>query len=179
VAVLLMSIALSATIRPSLLLAIIQLAMSAVLLSTSWWLLQSVDPLGFPFSLHHVLAVICAIASFALIVQPLRRRTALRIDVTGLGQIRLGETLPNAEAGSTPRSDALGEVVQLRQGSTLWPSLMVLRLQAVSGRLTTLILLPDSLSDDAFRALSVACRWIAVSQANHDALSKDTSPWVG
>ena len=153
--------------------------MSAVLLSTSSWLLQSADPLGFSFSLQHVLAIICAIASFALIVQPLRRRTALRIDVTGLGQIRLLETLPDAEAGSTPWSDAVGEVVQLRQGATLWSSLMVLRLQAVSGRLTTLILLPDSVSDDAFHALSVACRWVAASQANHDALSKDISPWVG
>ncbi len=174
-----MSIALSATIRPSRLLAGLQFAMSAVLLSTSSWLLQSADPLGFSFSLQHVLAIICAIASFALIVQPLRRRTGLRIDVTGLGQIRLLETLPDAEAGSTPWSDAVGEVVQLRQGSTLWPSLMVLRLQAVSGRLTTLILLPDSVSDDAFHALSVACRWVAASQANHDALSKDISPWVG
>jgi hypothetical protein len=174
-----MSIALSATIRPSRLLAGLHFAMSAVLLSTSFWLLQSADPLGFSFSLQHVLAIICAIASFALIVQPLRRRTGLRIDVTGLGQIRLLETLPDAEAGSTPWSDAVGEVVQLRQGSTLWPSLMVLRLQAVSGRLTTLILFPDSVSDDAFHALSVACRWVAASQANHDALSKDISPWVG
>jgi len=174
-----MSIALSATIRPSRLLAGLHFAMSAVLLSTSSWLLQSADPLGFSFSLQHVLAIICAIASFALIVQPLRRRTGLRIDVTGLGQIRLLETLPDAEAGSTPWSDAVGEVVQLRQGSTLWPSLMVLRLQAVSGRLTTLILLPDSVSDDAFHALSVACRWVAASQATHDALSKDISPWVG
>jgi hypothetical protein len=175
---LLMSIALSATIRPSRLLAGLHFAMAAVLLSTSLWLMQSAASFGFSFSLPHVLAILCAIASFALIVQPLRRRTALRIDVTGLGQIRLVETLPDAEAGSTPWSDAVGEVVQLRQGSTLWSSLMVLRLQAVSGRLINLILLPDSLSDDAFRALSVACRWIAASQANHDALSKDMSPWV-
>jgi hypothetical protein len=124
------------------------------------------------------LVIVCAIASIALIVQPLRRKTALRIDVTGLGQIRLVETLPDAAARSLPWSDAVGEVVQLRQGSTLWPSLMVLRLQAVSGRVTTLILLPDSLSDDAFRALSVACRWIASRQANHDALSNDVSPWM-
>ena len=174
-----MSIALSATIKPSRFLAGLQFAMSAVLLSTSFWLVQSAAPLGFSFSLPHALAILCAIASFALLAQPLRRRTALRIDVTGLGQIRLLETLPDAEAGSTPWSDAVGEVVQLRQGSTLWPSLMVLRLQAVSGRLTTLILLPDSVSDDAFRALSVACRWVAASQANHDVLSKDISPWVG
>lgn len=174
-----MSIALSAAIRPSRFLAGLHFAMAAVLLATACWLMQAADRLGSSFQLHQMLAIVCAIASFALIVQPLRRRTALRIDITGLGQIRLVETLPDAEAGSRRLSDAVGEVVQLRQGSTLWPSLMVLRLQAVSGRFTTLILLPDSVSDDAFRALSVACRWIAASQANHDALSKDISPWVG
>jgi len=173
-----MSIALSAHLRPSRLLTALHFAMAAVLLSTAIWLLQSAGYLGFPFSMHHALAIVCAIASIALIVQPLRRKTALRIDVTGLGQIRLVETLPDAAARSLPWSDAVGEVVQLRQGSTLWPSLMVLRLQAVSGRVTTLILLPDSLSDDAFRALSVACRWIASRQANHDALSNDVSPWM-
>jgi hypothetical protein len=173
-----MSIALSAHLRPSRLLTALHFAMAAVLLSTAIWLLQSAGYLGFPFLLHHALAIVCAIASIALIVQPLRRKTALRIDVTGLGQIRLVETLPDAAARSLPWSDAVGEVVQLRQGSTLWPSLMVLRLQAVSGRVTTLILLPDSLSDDAFRALSVACRWIASRQANHDALSNDVSPWM-
>jgi hypothetical protein len=173
-----MSIALSAHLRPSRLLTALHFAMAAVLLSTAIWLLQSAGYLGFPFSLHHALVIVCAIASIALIVQPLRRKTALRIDVTGLGQIRLVETLPDAAARSLPWSDAVGEVVQLRQGSTLWPSLMVLRLQAVSGRVTTLILLPDSLSDDAFRALSVACRWIASRQANHDALSNDVSPWM-
>ena len=173
-----MSIALSAHLRPSRLLTALHFAMAAVLLSTAIWLLQSAGYLGFPFSLHHALVIVCAIASIALIVQPLRRKTALRIDVTGLGQIRLVETLPDAAARSLPWSDAVGEVVQLRQGSTLWPSLMVLRLQAVSGRVTTLILLSDSLSDDAFRALSVACRWIASRQANHDALSNDVSPWM-
>lgn len=173
-----MSIALSAHLRPSRLMTALHFSMAVVLLSTAIWLLQSAGYLGFPFSLHHALAIVCATASIALIVQPLRRKTALRIDVTGLGQIRLVETLPDAAAGSVPRSEAVGEVVQLCQGSTLWPSLMVLRLQAVSGRVTTLILLPDSLSDDAFRALSVACRWIASRQANHDALSNDVSPWM-
>ncbi len=174
-----MSIALSVQPSASRFLAALQLAMALVLLATAICLLQSADDPGFPFSLHHGLAVVCAIASFALIVQPFRPKKALRIDVTGLGQIRLVETLPDAAAGSIAWSDAVGEVVQLRQGSTLWPSLMVLRLQAVSGRVTTLILLPDSLSDDAFRALSVACRWIAAKQANHDAMGNGISPWVG
>ena len=173
-----MSIALSARVRPSQLWLVLQTAMGAVLLAVSWWLLRAAVAGGLPDALCYPLAIICATASFVLVTQALRPKTGLRIDVTRLGQIRLVETLPDAAAGSVPRSEAVGEVVQLCQGSTLWPSLMVLRLQAVSGRVTTLILLPDSLSDDAFRALSVACRWIASRQANHDALSNDVSPWM-
>ena len=173
-----MSIALSAQIVPSRLFQLAYCLMAAVLFITSIVLLRTAGINHFLFSVNALLGAVCAIASFALVAAAFRRQTALRIDVTGLGQIRLVETLPDAAAGSVPWSEAVGEVVQLCQGSTLWPSLMVLRLQAVSGRVTTLILLPDSLSDDAFRALSVACRWIASRQANHDALSNDVSPWM-
>ena len=174
-----MSIALSAQIRPSRLLQLLFFCMAAVLLLTSLRLLWAIDMAHFFVSLHALLGAICAIASFALVASCFRRRTALRIDVTGLGQIQLLETCADADAGSPTRSDAEGEVVRLCPGSTLWSSLMVLRLQSVSGRITTLILLPDSLSDDAFRSLSVACRWIAAKQGNHDVFNSDISPWVG
>ena len=174
-----MSIALSTTIRPSRLWLWLQLAMASVLLMVCMWLLNAAANVPVASSLSTVLAVICAIASCALVAIAFRPRTALRIDVTGLGQIRLVETNPDAEAGLHRRSNAEGEVVQLCQGSTLWSSLMVLRLQSVSGRMTTLILLPDSLSGDAFRALSVACRWIVARHIHQDALRSDSAPWVG
>jgi hypothetical protein len=86
---------------------------------------------GLPDALCYPLAIICATASFVLVTRALRPKTGLRIDVTRLGQIRLVDTYPNAEAGFPRLSDAEGEVVQLGQGSTLWSSLMVLRLQPV------------------------------------------------
>lgn len=174
-----MSIALSTLVRPSRSLLLAHVAMALVLLLTALHLALSVNHAQLHYSLNLLLAVICATASIALVALPFRRRTALRIDVTGLGQIRLVETHPHAEAGLVTPSAAEGEVVQLCQGSTLWSSLMVLRLQSVSGRVTTLILLPDSLSDDAFRSLSVACRWIAARHMHHDALCSEHAPWVG
>ena len=106
------------------------------------------------------LASVCAIAAAGLALFPLSTPKARRIDVTGIGQMLLTDTATEAVARTdTVRSTT--EVVQLLGDSTLWSSLMVLRLQSASGRVTRLVLLPDSMDREAFRALSVACRWIA------------------
>ena len=52
-------------------------------------------------------------------------------------------------------------VVNLLENSTLWPKLLLLHLRSDSGRLVVLPILPDSVSIQSFRSLSVACRWIA------------------
>jgi len=54
-----------------------------------------------------------------------------------------------------------GEIVRLMDASSLWPNLMFLHLQTESGRMVVLRILPDSVSPQEFRAISVACRWIA------------------
>lgn len=55
-------------------------------------------------------------------------------------------------------------VVRLMAGSTLWPNLLLLRLQAEDGSVSVLPILPDSISRSDFRALSVAFRWIALRE---------------
>ena len=166
-----MSIAVSALVRPSRLLALLSLSMCIVLLCTSLLLARVADE-----PLHHALAIVCAIAGGVVFLFPLRRRKAVRIDITGLGQIRLVDTSLVAEAGLTRLSAGNGEVVQLLSGSTFWSSLMVLRLQSGSGRVTVLIILPDSIDGGAFRALSVACRWITASTSRNATTSADISP---
>lgn len=52
-------------------------------------------------------------------------------------------------------------VVNIMEDSTLWPKLLLLRLRSDNGGLTILPILPDSVSLQTFRSLSVACRWIA------------------
>ncbi len=106
-------------------------------------------------------ALICAIAAIGLALFPLASAKFQRLDVTGIGQILLTHTDIEAAGGRTADGPPAAEVVQLLRDSTFWSSLMVLRLQTVSGRTLSLVLLPDSMDRTAFRALSVACRWVA------------------
>ena len=101
-----MSIAVSALVRPSRLLALLSLMMGVVLLSAAALIERAADE-----PLHHALAFVCAIACAGLLLFPLRVRKAFRIDVTGIGQIRLVDTSLVAEAGLTISSSGDGEVV--------------------------------------------------------------------
>lgn len=166
-----MSIAVSALVRPSRLLAQLSVLMSIDLIVTAIWLERVANE-----PLHHALATVCAIVSVAIVLFLLRSRISVRIDITGIGQIRLVDTSLVANAALTNPSASAGEVVQLLRSSTFWSSLMVLRLQSDSGRISVLIILPDSMDGEAFRSLSVACRWIAASHSRDKAMSDEVSP---
>ncbi len=153
-----MTIAVSATIVRSRLLAVLCIAMVAVL-SAAALQLRGTPALSF----------VCAIAAVGLALFPLSAPKVIRIDVTGIGQILLTDTRQSAVADRTDAAIPMVQVVQLREGSTLWSSLMVLRLQSASGQMYHLVLLPDSVGREAFRALSVACRWIAGRRPPGDA----------
>jgi hypothetical protein len=110
------------------------------------------------------IAAACAAAGIAAFCYAAWSRKAHHIDISGNGQIRLMET--TAVAGLVSGDNSMGrrrtgEVVSLMEDSTLWPCLMVLRLQAADRRIRTVIVPPDSVDRPGFRALSVACRWIA------------------
>jgi toxin CptA len=60
-----------------------------------------------------------------------------------------------------PHVKGNGEVMTLLHDSTIWTNLLLLRLQAAGGKITVVRVLPDCVSQESFRALSVACRWIA------------------
>jgi hypothetical protein len=100
--------------------------------------------------------------------------TAHRLDISGLGQLRLtvqqemgavdaaGASLP---AGSScPPSE--GIAVTLLPGATVWPVCMLLRLRTAAGDTIALAVLPDSVSPGDFRALSVAVRSLAQGARN-------------
>ncbi|HZV64725.1 MAG TPA: protein YgfX [Telluria sp.] len=82
-------------------------------------------------------------------------RTTRRIDISGVGELRLTVQLDLCAA------PARGVPVRLAPGSTLWPQLLLLRLRAEDGALTVLAVLPDSVGPGQFRALAVALRAIA------------------
>jgi len=88
------------------------------------------------------------------------------IHVSGTGRIRLalhdGIPAPANTEGSTNKH---GEPVTLLPVSTLWSWLLILHLRHENGRKSVLTILPDAVSEESFRALLVACRWISMHGA--------------
>lgn len=117
-----------------------------------------------------MIAGFCLFAALPGVGFSLRKSDLLSIDISGVGQIRVAvykklasEALPTGQAGP----DLLmrrheGEIMYLMHGSTLWPQLLLLRLQSEKGQLCVLPILPDCVAPKTFRALSVALRWIAL-----------------
>jgi toxin CptA len=101
--------------------------------------------------------------------------TAHRLDISGLGQLRLTVQQEMRAAGalhvagsSGPTSE--GVAVTLLPGATVWPGCILLLLRTAAGKTVALVVLRDSLSPGDFRALSVAVRSLA--QGARDAATK-------
>jgi hypothetical protein len=109
----------------------------------------------------------CALALFALAIVGIYRLKRLQdsyaLDIGGTGQIRLTALAVSAKQGNHSNIHPLwrGMLVTLLPDSTLWSRFMVLRLQDDGGRIHVLPIWADSVSSESFRALAVACRWIA------------------
>ena len=157
-----MSIAVSVIVRPSRLLRWAVACMSALLLVTAVLLL--IPPgTGERLVFRHLSALVCVAAAIALFFRRSRLSNVSGIDISGTGVIRLHHTGRVAADARVPCSDGHsgGEVVQLLKDSTLWSSMLLLRLRSANGQVHTVIVLPDSMDAEAFRLLSMACRWIA------------------
>jgi toxin CptA len=98
----------------------------------------------------------------------------IHMDISATGQLRIAEMSADGTCADTnrPHVNRKGEVVRIMNNSTIWPHLLLLRLQSVSGKITIVPILPDSVSRDGFRALSVACRWMVTRNHSpgHDIL---------
>lgn len=160
-----MSIAVSADIKPSRLL-LITMAAAAVVVALVGviFAFALVGQLSFVFRMS--LAGACVVAAILAFWLALRNRTAVWLHISGTGQIRLVEhhVVVRAKPGSQVMN---GGLAQLLAGSTVWPNLLLLRLRLENGRVRTIPILPDSVPRETFRALQVACRWVA--SHNNDA----------
>lgn len=139
-----MSIAVTAVVRPSLCLRLLQAGFAACALAVAALL----PPL---------LALSCAAASAVALRCAVRAAKTHRLDISGIGQIRLAVYLQSAD--STPPV-----TVALEAGSTCWPWLLLLRLRHGDGALTVLAVLPDSVAPGLFRPLALACRACAAKK---------------
>lgn len=159
-----MSIATSATVKPSRLLAILVAVTgttvfavgAAIMVGVIGELSQSARTfLGTPFAFLAVFGVYHGIC----------HRKTIHIDISGAGQIRL-----RFEASSRwscmnknwPHVAQDERVYRLQRGSTIWTHLLLLRLEDEEQGRITIPILPDCVSRDNFRTLSVACRWLAI-----------------
>jgi hypothetical protein len=82
--------------------------------------------------------------------------TARRIDISGVGQLRV--TVQQDMSGA-------GMPAALLPGATVWPCCMLLRMRLDDGAVLPLVLLPDSVGAGQYRALAVAVRALASGAA--------------
>lgn len=152
-----MSIALSAVIKPSrLLLALVGAQCMLAGLVGALIAGGAVGDLSLP--LRALLAASCIAAAACGMLRYYRERCAFRVEIGADGQIRMAEI---AAKNVSKILNSKLVPVQLLQCTTIWSYLLLLRLRSASGSVRTIAILPDCVSNDTFRVLSVACRWIA------------------
>ncbi|WP_253273694.1 flagellar hook-length control protein [Collimonas arenae] len=155
-----MSIALSAVIKPSRLLFVL-----VVVECTLVGLIGALIACGIVGNLllpeRLALATLCVLAAAYGMLRYYRDRRTIQIDVSGTGQIQIAEIAKPVAINANQVSAPMLMPAQLLQGTTIWSHLLLLRLRLASGSVRTIAILPDCVSKDSFRVLSVACRWIA------------------
>lgn len=159
-----MSIAVAAVIRAPVCLRLLQavLGLCAVLaacpLSGAWRVAALSEPgpgqLVGGYALGWPGALTSATGGVFLLALLRKRRKPQVLDISPVGQLRLGVYLEHGGAPLVP------PVLRLLPGSTLWPSLLVLCLADAAGRRTQVLVQRGS-ACTAFRPLAVACRAIA------------------
>lgn len=107
-----------------------------------------------------LLALACLGAALACLRAALAPPNTRRIDISGLGELRL-----TVQGYQGPAAGPDGPLALL-PGSTLWPQLLLLRLQGADGGATALAVLPDSVAAGAYRPLAVALRHVAGHNKN-------------
>lgn len=157
-----MSIAVSVTVKPSRLLRAMAACMS-ILIAVSAGTIATGDVGQLPFASRVSISLFSFFLALLGFYHTLRHQKALHIDISGIGRICIhkGDVLPSScQERNWPHVTHEGQTVRLLKDSTLWTHLLLLRLQTKDGKIIVIPVLPDSVSRDGFRALSVACRWI-------------------
>ena len=110
------------------------------------------------FAVRILLALVSLGAAVAVIFHWFKQVQNCRIDISGSGQIRVASP---TTIGLIKYNELPGSLVEIVAGSLISGPLLLIRLKDSTGRVKVLPILRDSVSEDAFRRLSVACRWIA------------------
>ncbi|MBO9535940.1 MAG: flagellar hook-length control protein [Herbaspirillum sp.] len=112
------------------------------------------------WSLRATSAAACFIAAATALFLVLRARKTIWLHISATGQIRVVEHLISSSSARAKPQVMKAGLAQLLAGTTIWPGMLFLRLRLENGKTRTITILSDSVSEDTFRALSVACRWL-------------------
>lgn len=166
-----MSIAVSAVVHPSVRLRLLLAAFGIVALTVAIAMLMSPGRYAALPALPGACA--SALCGLFLLLSAARGTDPQRLDISGVGQIRLTVYLVNAlvsalvhaperGTGALPVAGPdPGETLFLMPGSTLWSGFLLLLLQGADGRVRVLPVWPGSVAPGVFRPLSLACRSLA------------------
>lgn len=161
-----MSIATSVTIRPSrLLLAMVGGMCGMTVVIACLLLFSRIGDLA--SATRYAVGLFVFFLAFFGFYHTVWNRKVLQLNISGTGQVRLSkvtDSTPSCREQNWPHVKDHGLQVRLQKNSTLWSHLLLLHLRSDDGTTTVIPVLPDSVSRDGFRALSVACRWIAAQQ---------------
>lgn len=155
------SIAVSVVVKPSKI-----LLCTVFLFSLSVTLIAAGVALGFigdlPLTIRIFVVCLTLFAVACALNWLIRQRKIVRLDISMNGQIRLVEHNGLTDLPLLCQDEPEGDpVMQLMPDSVLWGSMLLLRFKSEAHERITLLILRDSINAHAFRALSVACRWIA------------------
>jgi len=158
-----MSIAVSAQVQPSRFFSLLTAAMAVLLLMTGLLVISGYAGV-FDFFGRISVLVISLMSSLFFVFLHFQSKKTCRIDISGSGQIRLREETPDASTQIFHQKQVVSdaEVFYLANGSTVWPALLLLRLVSDSARKRFLLVFPDSVRAEQFKALYIACQWLTI-----------------
>ena len=156
-----MSIALSVVLHPSKKLQILAILFSACLFLIGVYFASCAT---LPLYLRLFLLSCCLLASLVnYLINKRNAKLTRTVLISGQGDLRI----ISGQTGSTPKSSD-NQIYVMSPGTVLWPRLLVLRLRRLEDDNMINLMVPfDAVSQDEFRRLSIACRWI-VAQADLD-----------
>lgn len=158
-----MSLAVSAVIAPSRRLRCLLAAFCASLCAAALavgLLLPERFAFGGAVACAPLFAALCLLRLFLAPVATVRR-----IDISGVGQLRLTVQQQLGEGAAAAGIPAPGSPMTLLPGATVWPCCILLRLRTEDGATWPLVLLPDMAAAGQYRALAVAMRALANGSA--------------
>ncbi|WAW10637.1 hypothetical protein NB640_02960 [Oxalobacter vibrioformis] len=160
-----MSIAVSVQVQPSRFFSLLTVGMAVLLLLTGLLVISGYAG-SFGFWGRISVLVTSLISSLFFIFLHFHSKKTFRIDISGSGQIRLREDTHNVSTQIFHQKQAApdAEAFYLVNGSTIWPTLLLLRLVSDSARKSFLLVFPDSVNAEQFKALYIACQWLTVHQ---------------